>query len=157
MFEMNMPGSSFKHLISWYIGQFVIVFFWVTITFSASAGELVWISGWKTTQHLTTPRAGAAGVRDGRNIYVIGGVDGKRFLRTVEMTSLNTNGEVKQWRASQPMNEARGFFRQRHIMDTFMWLVVEMARLASTCCEVSNGLNCLTTVSLAPGKPVAHG
>jgi hypothetical protein len=70
----------------------------------------VWIAGWREAEPLTTPRAGAAVVRAGDHVYAIGGVDGQRFLRTVEFTTLLPDGRLAPWQPTAPLNEARGFF-----------------------------------------------
>lgn len=76
---------------------------------TADAAE-VWIPGWRETESLTTPRAGAAVVRAGDHVYAIGGVDGQRFLKTVEFTTLLPDGRLAPWQPTAPLNEERGFF-----------------------------------------------
>jgi len=72
--------------------------------------ERIWIPGWQETHPLTTARAGAAVVNEGNHIYVIGGIDGSHFLRSVEQTQLKDNGSIETWSRSEPLNVARGFF-----------------------------------------------
>jgi len=54
---------------------------------------------------------GAAGVIeiDGR-LYAVGGVDGWRFLRTSEYTSIQKDGSLAPWQETSALNEDRGFF-----------------------------------------------
>lgn len=71
--------------------------------------ERVWIPGWKQTNALTTPRAGAAILEHNGVIYALGGVDGKDFMNSTEWTRVKDNGELEPWRAGPALNEARGF------------------------------------------------
>lgn len=77
---------------------------------SYAQNERIWIPGWQETHPLETARAGAAVVKEGDHIYVIGGIDGRHFLRSVEQTQLKENGGIETWARSQPLNVARGFF-----------------------------------------------
>ena len=77
----------------------------------ALAGEnQQWIPGWRTTTHMNVARAGAAVVKQGRTLYIIGGVDGHDFLRSVEYTHINDDGSIEPWLFTNALNEARGFF-----------------------------------------------
>jgi hypothetical protein len=65
---------------------------------------------WQSTASLNTTR-GAAGIIevDGR-LYVIGGVDGWRFLGTSEYTQIQADGQLAAWQKGPSLNEDRGFF-----------------------------------------------
>ncbi len=77
---------------------------------SYAQSERIWIPGWQETHPLGTARAGAAVVKEGGHIYVIGGIDGRHFLRSVEQTRLKSKGGIEAWSGSPPLNVARGFF-----------------------------------------------
>lgn len=78
---------------------------------SASADNTgrVWIPGWKRTSVMSTKRAGSAVVVSNGVIYVIGGVDGRDFLDTVEFARIREDGSLDPWQAAPRLNEARGF------------------------------------------------
>jgi len=69
----------------------------------------VWIEGWQQTSPLKISRAGAAVVAADDHIYVIGGVDGRVFLNTVEYARINRDGSLGDWQTASTMNEPRGF------------------------------------------------
>ncbi len=69
-----------------------------------------WLAAWRETTPMTTPRAGAAAVVVDGVVYVIGGVDGRDFLDTVEYSRLRPDGGLGPWRAGPRLDEARGFF-----------------------------------------------
>lgn len=75
-----------------------------------SAESRQWIAGWRTTTQMHEPRAGAAVVRQGTTLYMIGGVNGHEFLRSVEYTHINADGSLAPWMFTSALNEARGFF-----------------------------------------------
>lgn len=70
----------------------------------------IWIAGWQETSPLDTPRAGAAVVAAGDHIYAVGGVDGKRFLNSVEYARIRSDGTLTAWQPTAPLNVERGFF-----------------------------------------------
>lgn len=75
-----------------------------------SAGaESVWIEGWQQTSAMNINRAGTAVVVANDYMYVIGGVDGRVFLNTVEYAPINADGTLGKWQYASSMNEARGF------------------------------------------------
>ncbi len=76
---------------------------------ACSRESLVWVPMWQETSSLGTPRAGAASVAALGFIYVIGGVDGKNFLRTTEYAEILEDGSLGPWKPGPLMNEARGF------------------------------------------------
>ena len=80
------------------------------VTAAAAAGEKVWVDGWRQTEALQVPRAGAAVVTAGDHVYVIGGIDGRDFLASVEYSRFLPGGGLAPWRTASPLNEPRGFF-----------------------------------------------
>lgn len=77
---------------------------------AASAGDRVWVAGWRATTPLTTPRAGAAVLEANGHVYALGGVDGRSFLRTVEYAPMRADGTLGPWHLTAPLTEERGFF-----------------------------------------------
>ena len=71
--------------------------------------EKVWVPGWKAASTLTVPRAGSALVAHKNKIYVIGGVDGRTFLSSVEMATSNPDGTLSEWKIISSMPVSRGF------------------------------------------------
>lgn len=69
----------------------------------------IWIPGWKQTAPLNTARAGAAVVEKGNKLYVLGGIDGRDFLATTEMATVQTDGPLSSWQLGPELNEPRGF------------------------------------------------
>ncbi len=88
-----------------------VLFILASISFltACSKEKPVWIKAWKETAPLTTKRAGAATVVSSGHIYVMGGVDGRNFLRTTEYAKINGDGSLSPWKAGPLMNEERGF------------------------------------------------
>ncbi|NOY61787.1 MAG: hypothetical protein GXP10_01315 [Gammaproteobacteria bacterium] len=65
---------------------------------------------WQTTAALTTTRGAAGVIEVNGRIYAIGGIDGLRFLRSSEYTTIQADGTLAPWQASTALNEDRGFF-----------------------------------------------
>lgn len=86
------------------------------LLFSAASSLLpatetrVWIPGWQLTHPLSTPRAGAATVVANGVIYILGGVDGRQYLRSTEYAPIRDNGTLGPWRPASPLHEPRAFF-----------------------------------------------
>lgn len=80
-----------------------------TKTPTPNNGEQQWIKGWRKTASLQGPRAGTAVVAHNGFIYVIGGVDGREFVDTVEYAHINTDGSVGPWKSGPALNVERGF------------------------------------------------
>ncbi|WP_455210088.1 Kelch repeat-containing protein [Kaarinaea lacus] len=72
-------------------------------------GEKQWIKGWRQGNPLSFPRAGTAAVAHNGFIYVIGGVDGRDFVATVEYAPIEADGILGQWRLGPSLNVERGF------------------------------------------------
>ncbi|MFQ5853246.1 MAG: Kelch repeat-containing protein [Candidatus Binatia bacterium] len=77
---------------------------------ACSRQEVVWVAAWKETSPLSTARSGAAVVAFNDVIVVIGGVDGKKFLKTTALARIQENGSLGPWQDGPPLNEPRGFF-----------------------------------------------
>jgi len=58
---------------------------------------------------MTTPRAGSAIVQHNNSIYIIGGVDGNEFLKTIESANVLKDGSLSPWKIIADLPEARGF------------------------------------------------
>lgn len=74
------------------------------------ADKPVWVAGWREGPSLSVPRSGAAIIETNGIIHVIGGVDGKNFLRTTEFAKVNPDGTLSEWQAGPSLNVERGFF-----------------------------------------------
>jgi len=72
--------------------------------------ERVWVPGWRTGPPMQTPRSGAAAVEIDGVIHLIGGVDGKRFLRSSEYIRVGEQGNLSAWVQGPELNTERGFF-----------------------------------------------
>jgi len=71
---------------------------------------LVWVAGWRDGPLMQTPRSGAAAVEINGVIHVIGGVDGKNFLRSSEYIRVGEQGGLSEWSLGSELNTERGFF-----------------------------------------------
>jgi len=74
------------------------------------ADSTQWIPGWQQTATMKSVRAGAAMVKIGKRVYMLGGIDGRRFLDSTEFTEIREDGFLGQWQLSTTLNEQRGFF-----------------------------------------------
>jgi len=90
--------------------------------YSAATESHQWIAGWQATSTLNVARAGAAVIKHNQMIYVLGGVDGHDFLRSVEYSLINPDGSLQPWRFTHALNEARGFF-DAAIIDNILYVV----------------------------------
>ena len=81
----------------------------VAPSISQSAFGTQWIKGWRDASMLQGPRAGAATVVVNGYIYVIGGVNGRNFVRLTEYAKINNNGSLSPWKQTSLLNEERGF------------------------------------------------
>ena len=68
-----------------------------------------WIAGWKETSPLNVARAGAAMVVHNNFIYMIAGVDGREFLRSMEYAPILPDGRIGEWKIGPKLVEDRGF------------------------------------------------
>jgi len=69
-----------------------------------------WYPGWQQTTAMNVQRAGAAVLESNGRIYVIGGIDGIRFLDSSEYSTIQNGGTLSNWKMTSPLNEERGFF-----------------------------------------------
>lgn len=74
-----------------------------------SRESTVWIAGWKEAASMSIARAGAATVVHNGVIYMLGGIDGRDFLRTIEYARIQKDGSLSPWQPGPELNEARGF------------------------------------------------
>lgn len=65
--------------------------------------------GWQMLTQMQSARAGAAVSVNNGWIYISGGVDGKRYLRTVERARIRDDGSLSAFQYVRLMPEARGF------------------------------------------------
>ncbi len=76
---------------------------------SCSTQNKVWVEGWRSIPALNIARAGAASVVVNQTIYVLGGIDGKTFLDSVEYTRIKEDGSIEPWRMTQSLPIPLGF------------------------------------------------
>jgi hypothetical protein len=76
---------------------------------NASSPGMMWIAGWKQAGDMNVARAGAATVVNDNFIYMIGGVDGREFLRSVEYAPILPDGRIGEWKMGARLIEERGF------------------------------------------------
>lgn len=82
-----------------------------TVFFAALCGGFsVQAGGWQATSSLNTTRGAAAVIQVSGRLYVIGGVDGRQFIRTSEYTTIQANGSLAPWQNGPSLNEDRGYF-----------------------------------------------
>ncbi len=72
--------------------------------------DQAWVPGWRAGPLMQVPRSGAAVVEVDGVIHVIGGVDGKKFLRSSEYIRVDAQGGLSEWAQGSELNTARGFF-----------------------------------------------
>ncbi len=75
----------------------------------AGLADKVWVADWESLPSMTVARAGAAAVVHNNFIYMIGGVDGRIYLRTVESARILPDGRLSSWQPRRLLPEARGF------------------------------------------------
>lgn len=80
----------------------------VSLLLSACA-QRVWISDWKETSAFSAPRAGTASVVVRDKVYLMGGVDGRDFVKTTEYAQIQSDGTLSAWQTGHPLHEERGF------------------------------------------------
>ena len=81
----------------------------VLLLFACSQKSDVWVPGWKETSKLSVGKAGSAVVEHNGFIYMIAGVDGKKFLKTTEYAKVLADGSLAPWKPGPPLNIERGF------------------------------------------------
>lgn len=104
----------------------------------------IWIAGWKETSALNVARAGAAMVVNNDFIYMIGGVDGRQFLRSSEYAPMLPDGRIGEWQLGPRLVEERGF-TEAVVKNGYIYVVGGG--------NGPNGKNLLTTVERAKINP----
>lgn len=74
------------------------------------SAQAVWVPGWQQTSQMNSARAGAAVLEVNGVIYALGGIDGRKFLKTTEYTRIQPDGSLGSWEKGALLNDARGFF-----------------------------------------------
>ena len=86
----------------------LIVLFILSIG-ACSKSPAVWVPGWQETSTLSVARAGSAVVAHNGFIYMIAGVDGRNFLKTMEYAKIKEDGSLEAWKQGPLLNIERGF------------------------------------------------
>ena len=87
----------------------VIIVLSILLISGCSKSPEVWVPGWQETSSLSVARAGAALVAHNDFLYIIAGVDGRNFLKTIEYAKINSDGSLGSWKQGPPLNIERGF------------------------------------------------
>jgi hypothetical protein len=83
---------------------------------------LVWVPGWKETASLAEVRVGAAVVEANGYIYMIGGVNDKKFLKTIEYAKIQQDGSLVPWKYGPSLNEQRAWM-EAVVHDGYIYVV----------------------------------
>lgn len=114
---MTVKGMCQRHVF------FVLVFFiLLALTACSRQQQQVWLPAWLEANPLTVPRAGAAAVVYKNFIYVLGGVDGRDFLSSIERATIDEAGAPGVWSLVSDMPQSRGFF-DAIIVDEYLYIV----------------------------------
>ena len=87
----------------------VILLLVLAVALGGCEGDSVWVPDWQPTAAMQVPRAGAAAAAHDGFLYMIGGVDGKVFLRSTEYAPVRADGSLGPWRSTEPLPAPRGF------------------------------------------------
>jgi len=68
------------------------------------------VKGWKKTSSMLVGRYGLTSASHGDAVYAIGGLTGLEYLSSIEMATIQSSGELSQWRYTTPLSEARATF-----------------------------------------------
>ena len=103
---------------------FFVSFFFIFLILTACSRQqqLIWLPAWLEATSLTVPRAGAAAVVYKNFIYVLGGVDGRHFLSSIERAAIDEAGVPGSWSVVADMPQARGFF-DAVVIDEYLYIV----------------------------------
>jgi hypothetical protein len=82
----------------------------------------VWVPGWKETASLAEARVGAAVVQANGYIYMIAGLDGKKFLKTTEYAKIGPDGSLGPWKPGPSLNEKRAWM-EATVHDGYVYVV----------------------------------
>lgn len=67
-----------------------------------------WAEGWREVTPFNIPRRAPAAVISGDFIYILGGVDKQgNYVRTIEFSPINSNGNLGRWETSTDLLEGR--------------------------------------------------
>ncbi len=78
-------------------------------------------SPWQSGAPLAQGRAGAALVAAQGHLYLLGGVDGHRYLNSVERAPILADGRIGPWQPTTPLPAPRGF-ADAVVVDGFIYL-----------------------------------
>lgn len=92
------------------------------ITACSPQQDKVWIPGWKQTSSMNIARAGSAMVVHNNFIYMIAGVDGRQFLRSIEYAPILDDGQVGEWKMGPSLVVDRGF-TEAVVHDGYIYVV----------------------------------
>lgn len=76
----------------------------------ASPAESDGIKQWKKTTNMQVGRYGLTSASHGNTVYAIGGLTGLEYLNSIEMATIQENGELSEWKYTTPLSEARATF-----------------------------------------------
>ena len=68
------------------------------------------VKDWAPTSSLQVGRYGLASAGHGDALYAIGGLTGLEYLNTIEVATIQENGELSSWRFTTPLSEPRATF-----------------------------------------------
>ena len=68
------------------------------------------VKGWKKTSSMQVGRYGLTSASHGDAVYAIGGLTGLEYLNSIEMATIEENGELSAWKNTTPLSEARATF-----------------------------------------------
>lgn len=80
------------------------------------------LSGWRETSALQVGRYGLSSAKQGRFLYAIGGLTGVEYLNSVEIASLQENGDLSPWRFTTALLEPRATF-SAVVNDKWMYII----------------------------------
>lgn len=83
--------------------------FLAPVLWSCTQNKVQWVAGWQSAPDLQIARAGAAGANYKDYVYVVGGVDGREYIDSIEFSRLGSDGIPGEWRFTRPLPEPRGF------------------------------------------------
>ena len=68
------------------------------------------VENWKATAGLQVGRYGLSSASHGDAVYALGGLTGLEYLNSVEVATIQDNGELSPWRFTTPLAEPRATF-----------------------------------------------
>jgi len=77
---------------------------------TATSPDKQWIAGWQQSPNrFSSIRAGTATIIHNDYMYVIGGIDGRVFIKVIEYAKINDDGSLGPWQRGPDLVEERGF------------------------------------------------